>query len=171
MTETRVIPGLELRDDRDGRTLVGIVVPYDTETRIGNYLERFAPGAFDGTDPGTVPLLTSHEHAALPIGRTLTLSEETRGLIAEFHLAETPKGDEVLALARAGVPLGLSVGFRPQVDQWNGDRSKVTRVRAALHEVSVVGVPAYADARVEAVRAAADLEQTHHLNLALARRR
>ena len=35
---------LELRDD--GRTIVGIAVPYGQETRIGRYVESFAPGAF-----------------------------------------------------------------------------------------------------------------------------
>lgn len=150
MTETRLITGLELRD---GRTLVGVVVPYNTDTRIGRYTERFAPGAFTGTLADQVPLLAAHEHASLPIGRTIDLVEEARGLVGTFHVAETPKGEEVLALARAGVPLGLSVGFRPDQDRWNNDRTKVVRVRAQLAEVSVVGVPAYTDARIEAVRA------------------
>lgn len=150
MTETRITAGLEIRD---GRTLVGVVVPYNTDTRIGSYLERFAPGAFADTTADTVPLLAAHAHADLPIGRTISLDEEPRGLVGTFHVADTPKGEEVLALARAGVPLGLSVGFRPTRDQWNADRSRVTRVRAQLAEVSVVGVPAYTDARIEAVRA------------------
>ena len=44
MTEIRTISGLELRED--GRTLQGLVVPSGVDTRIGGYLERFAPGAF-----------------------------------------------------------------------------------------------------------------------------
>lgn len=151
MTETRVVRGLELRD---GRTLVGLVVPYDTDTKIGRYSERFTRGAFSDAEPAAVPLLAAHAHEALPIGRTVSLTEEARGLVGEFHVAETPKGDEVLALARAGVPLGLSVGFRPRAggDHWNRDRTHVTRTRADLAEISVVGVPAYTDAKVEAVR-------------------
>lgn len=163
MTERRTITGLELRE---GRTLVGVVVPYGVDTRIGRYVESFAAGAFAGVDPNLVPLLAAHEHAALPIGRTVDLVEEARGLVGSFHVAETPKGDEVLALARAGVPLGLSVGFRPTQDRWNTDKTRVVRVRAQLAEVSVVGVPAYNDARVEAVRALADQHARPLLNLA-----
>ncbi len=60
----------------DGRTLVGTVVPYGVETRIGSYVESFARGAFDGTDPAAVPLLVAHRHAALPIGHAATLHDE-----------------------------------------------------------------------------------------------
>ena len=151
MTETRTVAGLELRD---GRTLVGVVVPYDVDTRIGRYTERFTRGAFADADPDLVPLLAAHDHGALPIGRTVELTEEARGLVGTFHIAETSKGEEVLALARAGVPLGLSVGFRPRAggDRWTPDRTHVTRTAVDLAEVSVVGVPAYTDARVEAAR-------------------
>lgn len=165
-TETRTVTGLELRD---GRTLVGLVVPYNTDTRIGRYTERFTRGAFADADPGAVPLLAAHAHEALPIGLTVDLTEETRGLVGTFAVAETPKGDEVLALARAGVPLGLSVGFRPRAggDRWNTARTHVTRTAADLAEISVVGVPAYTDARVEAVRAHHDTpSSTPLLNLA-----
>ncbi len=58
-----------------------------------------------------------------------------------------------MALARDGVPLSLSVGFRPLQDSWSPDRSRVTRVHAQLGEVSLVGVGAYEDAKVTSVRA------------------
>jgi HK97 family phage prohead protease len=75
----------------------------------------------------------------------------------------------VLALARDGVPLGLSVGFQPVEDRWNNDRSLVVRVRARLGEVSVVGVPAYEDARVTSVRADGVLTAAHRPRLTIAR--
>ena len=62
--------------------------------------------------------------------------------------------DEVLALARDGVPLGLSVGFSPISDRWSKDRRRVTRLRSRLGEVSVVGVPQYPESMVAAVRSA-----------------
>lgn len=167
MTETRTIAGLELRED--GRTLTGLVVPYGTDTRIGRYVERFAAGAFADADAEAVPLLAAHAHADLPIGRTISLVEEARGLVGTFLVADSVKGQEVLALARDGVPLGLSVGFVPTEDRWNKDKTQVVRVRARLAEVSVVGVPAYAGARVEAVRSLDDQDAPKPL-LALARR-
>ncbi len=138
----------------DGRTLVGTVVPYGVETRIGSYVESFARGAFEGTDSAAVPLLVAHRHAALPIGHAATLHDEPERMAGEFTLSETRDADEVLSLARDGVPLGLSIGFAPGEDRWTPDRRKVLRVRATLAEVSVVGLPAYPGARVMAVRAA-----------------
>jgi HK97 family phage prohead protease len=147
---------VELR--AEGRTLLGTVVPYGHEIRVGGYREQFARGAFAGTDPAGVPLLVAHRHAGLPIGRAVTLDDEPAGLAGAFTLAETRDADEVLALVADGVPLGLSVGFAPAPggDRWNADRSAVVRTRAMLGEVSVVGLPAYAGARVHGVRAAQD---------------
>jgi len=138
------------------RIIAGPIVPYGVETRVGAYTESFRPGAFQGADVGSVPLLVSHRHAELPIGRTLTLTEEPNALVGEWQLSETRDSDEVLTLARDGVPLGLSVGFAPVEDRWNSDRSRVVRVKARLGEVSVVGVPAYEDAKVTSVRAGHD---------------
>jgi HK97 family phage prohead protease len=144
--------GLEIRSEEE-RILSGTLVPYGSPTKIGHYTEEFRQGAFTGADPEQIPLLTGHAHAALPVGRTLSLTEEAHALTGEWRVAETQAGDEVMALARDGVPLSLSVGFRPVEDSWSPDRSRVTRVRAELGEVSVVGVGAYAEAKVTSVRA------------------
>ena len=154
----------------DGRTLVGTVTPYLTETRIGSYVESFARGAFADLDSANVPLLVAHRRAELPIGHATSLRDEAERLAGEFTLSETRDADEVLALARDGVPLGLCVGFVPAVDRWTADRRKVVRVRASLAEVSVVGVPAYADATVNDVRAEQDASRLPLLQLALRRR-
>jgi len=146
---------LEVRDD--GRTLVGVAVPYGVETRIGRYVESFAPGAFP--DAGTHPLTATHprDGAELPIGHSVELRDEADGLHGAWHVSETETGNEVLTLVRDGVPLGLSVGFIPDRDQWNRDRTRVVRVRATLDHVAVVRTPAYPDARIAAVRHAQPL--------------
>lgn len=148
----------ELHLRADGRTLLGTVVPYGQEIRVGGYRESFARGAFGGTDPAAVPLLVAHRHAGLPIGRATVLDDRAEALHGEFTVSETREGDEVLSLVADGVPLGLSVGFAPAPggDRWTADRSAVVRTRAVLAEVSVVGVPAYAGARVGGVRSADD---------------
>lgn len=157
---------LELRAD-GGRSLYGTVVPYGTQIRVGAYRESFTRGAFTGTDPAGVPLLVAHRHAALPIGRAAQLVDEPDRLAGVFDLSETRDADEVLSLIADGVPLGLSVGFAPAPggDRWTANRSTVTRTRARLGEVSVVGVPAYAGAVVHGVRAAAE-HDTPRLRLA-----
>lgn len=151
--ELRVTSALELRD-ADQRTLAGVVVPYDSPTKVAGYTESFQRGAFADTDPAAVPLLVSHRHADLPVGRTVSLTDEPGGLQGEWVLSETRDADEVLALARDGVALGLSVGFSPIEDRWSRDRRRVTRLRARLGEVSVVGVPQYPESMVSAVRSA-----------------
>jgi Caudovirus prohead serine protease len=73
-----------------------------------------------------------------------------------WHVSDTALGNEVLALARDGVPLGLSVGFAEVAggSRWSPDRRRVTRTRAELDHVAVVRVPAYAGAGVAALCAA-----------------
>jgi HK97 family phage prohead protease len=154
---------LELRED--GRTLSGTVMPYNVEARIGSFTETFRPGAFEGADPTQVPLFAVHDHESLPIGRALTLTDGPTGLDAELRVSKTTLGDEVLELVRDGAATGLSVGFTPITDKWNATRSRVERIRAKLVEISVTAFPAYADAKILAVRSE-ELLRTPRLTVA-----
>jgi len=172
--QTRAYPAvLELREQGDGRTLVGVAVPYGVEARIGPRLvEVFVRGAFAGTDPAVVPLDATHPRTAetLPIGVAVELDERADGLHGAWHVSHTPLGDDVLALARDGVPLGLSVGFAPLPgsDRWSPDRRRVERRAARLDHVAIVRRGAYPGAMVAAVRGA--VPETGTPLLALARR-
>jgi HK97 family phage prohead protease len=135
---------LEVRDDGDGRTLEGTIVPFGVETRIGPRLvEVFHPGAFAGTDPATLPLLALHDRQTLPIGVGVELRDEPTRWFGAFHVSKTRLGDEVLELVRDGALTGLSVGFLPVVggDRWNADRTRVERIHALAHHVGVVPFP------------------------------
>ncbi len=166
---------LEIRSD--GRTIVGIAMPFDRETRIaergGTYTEVFRRGAFARTiaERGAerVKLLVQHNREALPIGRATLLREDAAGLYGEFRVSETRQGDEVLALVRDGALDGLSVGFRPVLagDRWNAGRSRVERTEVKLPEVSVVSFAAYEDAQITGVRS----DHHHTISAAAARRR
>jgi HK97 family phage prohead protease len=154
---------LELRED--GRTLSGTVMPYNVEARIGSFTETFRPGAFEGADPTQIPLFAVHDHESLPIGRALTLTDGPTGLAAELRVSKTTLGDEVLELVRDGAATGLSVGFTPVEDKWNATRSRVERIKAKLVEISITAFPAYADARIMAVRSE-ELLRTPRLTVA-----
>jgi HK97 family phage prohead protease len=151
---------LAVRDGGDGRTLVGPVLPWGVEARVVDrgrlVVETFERGALQGNDPSRVPLTATHPHDAgtLPIGVTVELEERAEAAWGAWHVSKTAVGDEVLELARDGVPLGLSVGFIeiPGGSRWNPERTRVTRTRAALDHVAVVRVPAYAGAGVVGVR-------------------
>jgi HK97 family phage prohead protease len=152
---------LEVRGD-DGRTIVGVAVPYGQEARIGPRLvEVFTRGAFQGTDPAEVPLTATHPRSGdvLPIGVTTDLRDEPDGLHGAWHVSKTALGDDVLELVRDGALSGLSIGFieLPGGNQWSPDRSRVTRTRAALDHVATVRAPAYPSARIAALRAAQTL--------------
>jgi HK97 family phage prohead protease len=153
----------------DGRTLVGLAVPYDVELDVSDwwddYTEVFRKGSFARTikgRPHPVPLLVSHERRALPIGAATELTEEDDGLHAAFHLSNTPKADEVLALVLDDAISGLSIGFEPVVHTVTegpkrtppSGRDLHERTEVVLREVSVCNFPAYADAGVTGVRAA-----------------
>jgi HK97 family phage prohead protease len=152
---------LAIRDGGDGRTLVGPLLPWGVTAQVVDrgrlVTETFTRGALDGTDPATVPLTATHPRDAgtLPIGVTLTIEDRSDAAYGSWRVSDTHLGNEVLALARDGVHLGLSVGFMevPGGSRWSPDRSRVTRTRAALDHVAVVRVPAYAGAGVVGVRA------------------
>jgi len=151
---------LAVRDGGDGRTLHGPLLPWGVEARVvdrGRFVvETFSRGALEGTDPARVPLTATHPRDAgtLPIGRTLTIEDRSEAAWGEWLVSDTLLGNEVLALARDGVPLGLSIGFAevPGGSRWSADRQRVTRTRAALDHVAVVRVPAYQGAGVVGVR-------------------
>jgi HK97 family phage prohead protease len=151
---------LALRAEGDGRTLVGPVLPWDVEARVldqGRLVtETFQRGALDTANAHRVPLTATHPRDAgtLPIGRTLTIEDRADAAWGEWLVSDTMIGNEVLALARDGVPLGLSIGFEEVAggNRWSPDRQRVTRTRATLDHIAVVRVPAYQGAGVVGVR-------------------
>ena len=153
----------------DGRTLVGLAVPYDVELEVDEwwdvgYTEVFRKGSFaktirDRSKP--VPLLVSHAHRSLGIGRSVRLEETDAGLEADFHLTEgVQQADEVLALVADEAISGLSIGFEPVQDRTTRGpnrtpanvRDLVERTEVVLREVSVCNFPAYSSAGVTGIR-------------------
>jgi len=126
---------LQLRDNGDGRTLVGPLLPWGVRARVVDrgrlVTETFTRGALEGTDPARVPLTATHPRDAgtLPIGVMVEFEERADAAHGAWHVSDTMIGNEVLALARDGVPLGLSVGFAevPGGSRWSADRQHVTQ--------------------------------------------
>lgn len=149
---------LEVRADGTGRTLHGIVVPFDRVARVSDggpsYDEMFRMGAFAKTirERGDrVKLLSQHDARSNPLGRATLLREEPAGLYGEFTVSRTTAGDEALELVRDGALDSFSVGFTPI--KHVTERGVKVRVEVGLREASLVTFPAYADALVGGVRA------------------
>jgi HK97 family phage prohead protease len=161
---TRIAPTeLEIRAEGDGRTVHGIVVPYDSPTTItearNTYTETFVRGAFNdqANNPaavGRIKLLAQHKRDANPLGRAVELRDDPVGLVGAFRVSQTVAGDEALELIRDGALDAFSIGFKPQQDEWNRGQTEVVRRRAQLREVSLVNFPAYSGALIAGVRSA-----------------
>ena len=122
-TRTLLAADLELRSD--GRTVVGLAVPFDTPTFIPSLRaeEAFDRGAFTRTisERGDrIKLLAQHDTRSLPLGRLTSLREDTAGLFVEGRISETQAGDEAIALVRDGALDSFSIGFSPVRDEMRG---------------------------------------------------
>lgn len=136
----------------DGRQLVGLAAPYESETRIGEFRERIARGAFTRTLSESRDILALSDHdPAKVLGRTksgtLELEETVHGLQFRLQLPDTTIGRDLRELANRGDLGGVSFGFRAIKDSWEGDLRTLEEVE--LHEVSIVqSFPAYPDTTV-----------------------
>lgn len=158
----------------DGRTVFGLVVPYGVSATVSDggrpYVERFERGAFARSiaERGSkVKLLVNHDKRSLPIGRAVSLREDSAGLVGEFKISKTPDGDAALELVRDGVVDSFSVGFVPITDRQDRDGT-VVRTEAAIREASLVAFPAYESALIAGVRHEGE-PVPFHRNLAAAR--
>ena len=146
----------------DGRTICGILVPWNHPQRIDAHLtEQFERGGADhviaagerGRAPGGIPayrmqLSRNHQrHGGEPIGRTLLLRDDAAGLYGEWRVSSTPTGEATLTLVKDQVLRELSVGFRaaPAWERRLPDGT-VSRTRFDPFEAAVVSRGAYAEA-------------------------
>lgn len=146
--ENMEIRHIELRaKDDEERIVEGLAVPYDTDTNIGPYIERFAQNSIS-EDVSEVKLKFGHE--GLPIGKVFAGRNTEEGFVISAKISETAQGNDVYTLIRDGVLNKFSVGFIPVESDRDGDT--VIRNLVSLKEVSVVEQPAYTDAEILAVR-------------------
>lgn len=141
----------------EGRRLTGTVIRYGSVGVPGAvaFSEEFARGAFarqlgKREHPEAVMLNVQHDRRR-PIARwpgTMALTDGPDALRMVAVLPETRDADDVLALVRSGVMVGLSVGFVADSDRMQGDRRIVER--ATLDHIAVVDRPAYQTSTVDA---------------------
>lgn len=149
-------PDLEVRSGGDGRTICGIVVPWNAPTRINDTtVEQFARGAFNHQlgKPSRVRLEREHvQLGGVLIGAGQAMRNDAAGLYMELRASKTREGDETLELVKDGALDQLSVAFHER--QSRVVAGGITeRVTADLRAVAVVMVGAYGElASIAAVR-------------------
>jgi HK97 family phage prohead protease len=140
------------------RSLDVIVMPYERPTTVMHHGRRVheicSRGAFDSIERagGRVKVNRDHDFTK-PLGRAISFEPEHReGLWARLKIAKTRDGDEALELAREEV-LDVSAGFGVYENGKSWPSARLRRLTACwLDHVALVSNPAYADARVLAVR-------------------
>jgi HK97 family phage prohead protease len=145
----------------EGRTLDARIVPYGVPAEVSDfgrrpYREEWLPGCFDdqlvaGHRLKVLLNFEHHEGITNVIGKGVELRSEPDGLHGSFEVLDTPAGDTALALVTSGILDGVSLEAYPKKSVRSA-AGVVQRVKAHLDTVALCRRPAFADARVLAVR-------------------
>lgn len=147
----------ELRADDSGK-LTGYAAVFNSRSEnLGGFVEVIQPGAFESSMDQDVRALIDHRGIAIArtANRTLTLSEDDKGLRFELDLPDTTAGKDIRKSIERGDVDQMSIGFRVrangQVFSEDEDGMIIrTLTNIDLHEVSIVTFPAYPDTDVAA---------------------
>lgn len=140
-------------DATEPARIAGIAVPWDTVATVsGGEKVRFSRGAFD-TGQKPAKLIENHDLTQLR-GIVNTLVDGDDGLEFEATLADTTASRDAIALLKAGAYDAVSVGAQPT--KFTTDAEGVMTVtEAQLIELSLVAVPAFAQALITEIAAEA----------------
>ena len=146
----------EAGDDNRPARIAGIAVPWDVVATVsGGQRVKFLRGAFD-LNQKPAKLLENHDMSQLR-GVVNALSDSDAGLEFEATLADTRASKDAVALLKAGAYDSVSVGANPV--SYKYDKAGVMIVsKAQLMELSLVAVPAFAEAVITEIAASANPE-------------
>jgi len=144
----------ELRIDNaeaDGMRFTGYAAVFNSDSEPLPFIERIMPGAFKRSlkARNEVKLFKNHnmdEVLASTRSKTLKLTEDSTGLLAEATLPDTTAGRDLAVLMKRGDVHAMSFGFSVPAkgDRWSNDGMTRELHQIRLHEVSIVtGFPAY----------------------------
>lgn len=155
-------------EDKTGRTVTGVAVPYGVRTVLYEYdgrqiSEEFAPEACEPFRGVRTLLYESHRTA---IGRVTEHEHTTDGWVITAPISRTSAGDDALVLVQDEVLSRMSVGFRPR--EWTRTEDEdgnvhIVITRAEVLEVSLVPHPAYEDTPITGLRHHDTTPKEHHM--------
>lgn len=138
-------------DATEPARISGLAVPWDTVATVSDGTAvQFSRGAFDVSQKAA-KLIENHDITQLR-GIVNTLTDSPAGLEFEATLADTRASRDAVELLKAGAYDSVSVGAHPITFTTDPD-GVMTVTEARLVELSLVAVPAYADAVITNVAA------------------
>lgn len=136
----------------DGKKLIrGHAAVFNSETDLGWFRERIAPGAFsESIGKDDVRALFNHDENFI-LGRnkagTLTMREDEQGLYVEIDPPDTQVARDLVTSIERGDISQMSFGFQTIKDSWeteeNAAKDLRTLEKVKLWDVSPVTFPAY----------------------------
>ena len=147
--ETRTSNGtIEVREEGDGMVFEGYAAVFDSPSQPLPFVEKIERGAFSRSlrSRNDIKLLWNHDTSSVlgsTRAKTLTLTEDDRGLRVRGILPNTTAGRDAAELLRRGDVDAMSFGFTVIKDAWSSDGLERTLKSVRLHEVSIVAFPAY----------------------------
>lgn len=139
----------------DGRfsgyaSVFGVVDSYNEVVAAGAFKESIAALEESG-DP--LPALWQH-FASQPIGGYDLFKEDDHGLRVggQLLVLDIPLAKQALALMKARIVKGLSIGYYVLEDSWNEKTRVRTLTKLELVEVSIVTFPANPAAQIDAIK-------------------
>jgi HK97 family phage major capsid protein/HK97 family phage prohead protease len=154
---TRAWASLEIKRGPDGegkqqRVISGVASTPSTD-RMGDIVESLG---LKFTNP--LPLLWQHKHDQ-PVGLVFMDEPTEAGMTFTARFAQVPEPgkvkdriDEALQSIDAGLVRGVSIGFRPIEHSWM-DNGGIRFIKSEVYELSLVTVPANAEATIDVIRA------------------
>jgi len=124
-------PDIQVREEGDTNVIEGIAAVVNSDTDLGWYTERIAPGAFDDVMGDDVAALFNHD-PNLPLARTtatgagkLDLFLNKKGDLGyRFNAPRTTIGSDMIENIRSGIVSKSSFAFTIKEEKWEHNDDK-----------------------------------------------
>ncbi len=140
-----------LRASEKPMVLEGYAAVFNSETKIGDFREQVAPGAFSKSLDQDVRFLLNHD--GVPFARSsngsLQLKEDDKGLHYRAELLDTQAGRDLYSMVQRGDLNESSFAFTIAEEEWQDDLRTIRSV-GSLFDVSVTTFGAYPQTSAEA---------------------
>jgi len=162
---------LELKEfDGDGGFFEGYGSTFGNLDRAGDIVES---GAFEKSltehkSQGSAPAMLLHHDMSRPVGKWTELREDGDGLHVKGKLSLGVRdADEAYTLLKDGVINSLSIGYVVEKEKYNHTTRTNHLKEINLHEISLVTIPANAQAMIGSVKSSDGVPNIRSLEMVL----